>query len=58
MSKSVLDLSKEFAGPRALVTGGSRRISAAIAQRLLDRGATVIVVARIANSAEPEGEAS
>ncbi len=57
MSKSVLDLSKEFAGPRALVTGGSRGIGAAIAQRLLDRGATVIVVARIANAAEPQGEA-
>jgi NAD(P)-dependent dehydrogenase (short-subunit alcohol dehydrogenase family) len=57
MSKSVLDLSKEFAGPRALVTGGSRRISAAIAQRLLDGGATVVVVARIANAAEPQGEA-
>jgi len=57
MSKSVLDLSKEFAGRRALVTGGSRGIGAAIAQRLLDRGATVIVVARIANAAEPQGEA-
>ncbi len=57
MPKSVLDLSKEFAGRRALVTGGSRGIGAAIAQRLLDRGATVIVVARIANAAEPQGEA-
>ncbi len=57
MSKAVLDLSKEFVGPRALVTGGSRGIGAAIAQRLLDRGATVIVVARIANAAEPQGRA-
>jgi NAD(P)-dependent dehydrogenase (short-subunit alcohol dehydrogenase family) len=41
-----LDLSKEFVGRRALVTGGSRGIGAAIAQRLLDAGATVVVAAR------------
>jgi len=41
MSQSVLDLFKEFAGRRALVTGGSRGIGAAIAQRLLDGGASV-----------------
>ncbi len=57
MSKSVLDLSKEFAGPRALLTGGSGGIGAVIAQRLLDGGAAVVAVARIANAAEPEGEA-
>ena len=33
MCKPILDLSKEFAGRRALVTGGSRGIGAAIAQR-------------------------
>src|SRR3984893_7997954 len=46
MSQSVLDLSREFVGRRALVTGGSRRIGAAIAQRLIDGGASVVVVAR------------
>jgi len=30
MSKSVLDLSKEFAGRRALVTGGTRGIGVAM----------------------------
>ncbi|PCC72143.1 NAD(P)-dependent dehydrogenase, short-chain alcohol dehydrogenase family [Nannocystis exedens] len=43
---SKLDLSKEFIGRRALVTGGSRGIGAAIAQRLLDAGAEVVVAAR------------
>lgn len=33
-----LDFSKELIGRRALVTGGSRGIGAAIAQRLLDAG--------------------
>jgi hypothetical protein len=33
MPKSILDLSKEFAGRRALVTGGSRGIGTASAQR-------------------------
>ena len=41
-----LDLSREFTGRRALVTGGSRGIGAAIAQRLLDAGASVVVAAR------------
>jgi len=41
-----LDLSKELSGRRALVTGGSRGIGAAIAQRLLDAGAQVVVAAR------------
>jgi NAD(P)-dependent dehydrogenase (short-subunit alcohol dehydrogenase family) len=36
----------EFAGRRALVTGGSRGIGAAIAQRLIDGGATVVTVSR------------
>jgi len=34
-----LDLSKELIGRRALVTGGTRDIGAAIAQRLLDADA-------------------
>ncbi|MYS22179.1 MULTISPECIES: oxidoreductase [unclassified Streptomyces] len=36
----------EFAGRRALVTGGSRGIGAALAQRLIDGGATVVASAR------------
>ena len=54
MSNSVLDLSKEFAGRRALVTGGSRGIGAAIAQRLLDGGATVAVAARSPHEQTPK----
>lgn len=48
-----LDLSKELAGRRALVTGGTRGIGAAIAQRLLDAGARVVVTARSRNEATP-----
>jgi NAD(P)-dependent dehydrogenase (short-subunit alcohol dehydrogenase family) len=55
MSKSVLDLSKEFAGRRALVTGGTRGIGVAIAQRLLDGGATVVVTARSTSDEAPKG---
>lgn len=36
----------EFAGKRAIVTGGSRGIGAAIVQRLLDGGANVVTTAR------------
>jgi NAD(P)-dependent dehydrogenase (short-subunit alcohol dehydrogenase family) len=36
----------EFAGRRALVTGGSRGIGAAVAQYLIDGGATVVTSAR------------
>ncbi|MCJ1709660.1 oxidoreductase [Clavibacter michiganensis subsp. phaseoli] len=45
----------EFAGKRAIVTGGTRGIGAAIVQRLLDGGATVVAAARSASAETPEG---
>ncbi len=50
---SKLDLSKELGGRRALITGGTRGIGAAIAQRLLDAGAKVVVAARTPNDDNP-----
>ena len=50
-----LDFSKELIGRRALVTGGTRGIGAAIAQRLLDAGAKVVVTARSRGDALPAG---
>ena len=44
--KPTSSIPDEFAGRRALVTGGSRGIGAAIAQRLLDGGAAVVTSAR------------
>ncbi len=52
---SKLDLSTEFAGRRALVTGGSRGIGAAVAQRLLDAGARVVLTARSRHADTPAG---
>ena len=43
----------EFAGKRALVTGGSRGIGAATVQRLLDGGATVVTAARTRTDTTP-----
>ncbi|MBF4631121.1 SDR family oxidoreductase [Clavibacter michiganensis subsp. phaseoli] len=45
----------EFAGKRVIVTGGTRGIGAAIVQRLLDGGATVVAAARSASVETPEG---
>jgi len=53
MNGTTLDLSAEFAGRRALVTGGSRGIGAAIAQRLLAGSAEVVVTARTPTEATP-----
>jgi NAD(P)-dependent dehydrogenase (short-subunit alcohol dehydrogenase family) len=44
----------ELAGKRALVTGGSRGIGAAVVQRLLDGGATVVTAARTATDETPK----
>ncbi len=46
---------KELAGKRALVTGGSRGIGAAIVRQLLDAGAEVLTTARAATDTVPEG---
>src|ERR1700759_1327780 len=50
-----LDFSKELTGRRALVTGGTRGMGAAIAQRLLDAGAKVVVTGRSRSEATPAG---
>ncbi len=55
MAQSNLDLSREFAGRRVLVTGGSRGIGAAVAHRLVDAGATVVVTARSRHAETPAG---
>ncbi|WP_406013876.1 SDR family oxidoreductase [Streptomyces sp. NBC_00984] len=46
---------RELMGKRALVTGGSRGIGAAVVRRLLDAGAEVLTTARSATSTVPEG---
>ena len=55
LMSSKLDFSKELIGRRALVTGGTRGIGAAIAQRLLDAGAKVVVTARSRGDSLPSG---
>jgi NAD(P)-dependent dehydrogenase (short-subunit alcohol dehydrogenase family) len=49
------DYSKEFEGKKVLVTGGSRGIGAAVAQRLIDGGAKVVVTARSRHEQTPKG---
>lgn len=49
------DYANEFKGKKALVTGGSRGIGAATAQRLIDGGATVVVAARSRHEQTPTG---
>ncbi|MFC9659797.1 oxidoreductase [Nocardia sp. NPDC127606] len=46
---------RELAGKRALVTGGSRGIGAAVVRQLLDAGAEVLTTARSATNAVPDG---
>ncbi|MGI5455976.1 SDR family oxidoreductase [Streptomyces sp. CA-249302] len=48
-------IENELKGKRALVTGGSRGIGAAVVRQLLDAGAEVITTARSATSTAPEG---
>lgn len=51
----MLNYATEFQGKKALITGGSRGIGAATAQRLLDGGATVVVTARAHHAQTPAG---
>ncbi|MFH8224468.1 SDR family oxidoreductase [Streptomyces sp. NPDC018057] len=48
---------RELAGRRALVTGGTRGIGAAVVRHLLDAGADVLTTARSAAGTAPEGAA-
>ncbi|MFJ8862518.1 oxidoreductase [Streptomyces sp. NPDC102451] len=46
---------RELAGKRALVTGGTRGIGAAVVRQLLDAGAEVLTTARSAAATVPDG---
>lgn len=48
---------RELAGKRALVTGGTRGIGAAVVRHLVDAGAEVLTTARSATGTAPEGAA-
>lgn len=54
MFRTVTPSPTEFTGKRVIVTGGSRGIGAAIAQRFLDGGASVVVTARSATEDTPK----
>jgi NAD(P)-dependent dehydrogenase (short-subunit alcohol dehydrogenase family) len=54
MYRTITQIPDEFEGRRALVTGGSRGIGAAVARRLLESGATVVTSARSKTEDTPE----
>ena len=53
MFKTLTSSPTEFAGKRVVVTGGSRGIGAAVVQRFLDGGASVVTTARSATDETP-----
>ncbi|MEU1120986.1 MULTISPECIES: SDR family oxidoreductase [unclassified Streptomyces] len=50
-----IERTQEFAGKRALVTGGTRGIGASVVRHLLDAGAEVLTTARSETSTLPQG---
>jgi NAD(P)-dependent dehydrogenase (short-subunit alcohol dehydrogenase family) len=53
MFRTLVPPAQDFADKRVIVTGGSRGLGAAIVQRLLDGGATVVATARRATDETP-----